>query len=164
MERDSERQKLSQSVASALLERKWVLATAESCTGGGIATLITDLAGSSAYFDRSFVTYSNNAKQTMLDVPQQTLVEFGAVSEQTAKAMAEGAQKNSLADVSLSVTGIAGPTGAVEGKPVGTVCFGLKLSKQSAQTTTQFFDGDRAAVREQSVQFALNWLLQCMKK
>lgn len=131
--------------------------TAESCTGGGLAAAITAIAGSSAWFDLSVVTYSNEAKQRLLGVPAGLLQQYGAVSEQVAAAMAEGAMRLAAADWALSVTGIAGPAGATPGKPVGTVCFGMAHSG-SVQTTVCYFSGDRNAVRQQAACFALTWL------
>ncbi|HXC38919.1 MAG TPA: nicotinamide-nucleotide amidase [Burkholderiales bacterium] len=147
-------------VGTKLKERKWMLATAESCTGGWIGQEITAIAGSSDYFDRGFITYSNGAKQELLGVPQATIEKFGAVSEQTAQAMAAGALKNSAADVTVSVTGIAGPGGGQPGKPVGTVCFGWAVKGQEPQSATRQFDGDRQSVRRQSVIFALQGVLE----
>jgi nicotinamide-nucleotide amidase len=150
--------------ATVMLETGHVLVTAESCTAGGIANWVTDISGSSAFLDRGFVTYSNQAKIDMLDVSTQTLDTYGAVSEQTAKEMVQGALKNSQASVAVSVTGIAGPTGAVDGKPVGTVCFAMQVQGHEPKMTTQHFDGDRRSVREQSIVFALQWIMQSVKK
>lgn len=150
---------LAAAVGQALKARNWMLATAESCTGGGVAQAITEIAGSSSWFDRGFVTYSNDSKVALLRVPPQTLVDHGAVSEQTAAAMAQGALTNSNAKVTLSTTGIAGPGGAVPGKPVGTVCFAWCI-EGAVHTEQRFFPGDRHAVREQSVAHALRGLLQ----
>lgn len=135
------------------------LVTVESCTGGGIAYAVTQIAGSSAWFERSFVTYSNLAKQQMVDVDINLLNTYGAVSEQVAGAMAQGGLDNSTATISLSVTGIAGPDGGSIEKPVGTVCFG-RAQENSVLTTTKIFDGDRNAIRDQSILYALNeWLM-----
>ncbi len=150
---------LAADVGRALHDKALLLATAESCTGGGVAEAITGVAGSSGWFDCGFVTYSNTAKSALLDVPAELIGVHGAVSEEVAAAMAQGALANSAAHVSVSTTGIAGPGGAVPGKPVGTVCFGW--SKGGAtRTETQFFTGDRAAVRAQSVAHALAGLLR----
>ncbi len=151
---------LSVLVGTKLKERKWMLATAESCTGGWIGQEITAIAGSSDYFDRGFITYSNESKQELLDVPEAALEKFGAVSEETARAMAAGALKRSMAHVTVSVTGIAGPGGGQPGKPVGTVCFGWAVKGQEPQSATKRFDGDREAVRRQSVIFALQGVLE----
>ena len=150
---------LAARVGRALYDKAQLLATAESCTGGGVAQANTGVAGSSGWFDCGFVTYSNTAKSALLDVPAELIAAHGAVSEEVAAAMAQGALANSTAHVALSTTGIAGPGGEVPGKPVGTVCFGW--SKGGAtRTETQLFSGDRAAVREQSVAHALAGLLR----
>lgn len=135
------------------------MATAESCTGGWIAKTCTDLAGSSEWFEGGFVTYSNEAKQSMLGVSAETLSQHGAVSEAVAAEMVQGAVANSLAEVAVAVTGIAGPGGATENKPVGMVCFGWKKPGQTAKTETQYFDGDREAVRAQTVEHALRGIV-----
>lgn len=150
---------LATAIGQALKARNWMLATAESCTGGGVAQAITEIAGSSSWFDRGFVTYSNDSKVALLGVPAQILANHGAVSEQTAAAMVEGALANSHAQVALSTTGIAGPGGAVPGKPVGTVCFAWCIGT-TVHTEQRLFSGDRHAVREQSVVHALEGLLQ----
>lgn len=131
------------------------LVTAESCTGGLLAGAITDVPGSSAWFERGFVTYSNEAKQELLDVPRETLEHYGAVSEQTARAMANGALAHSRGQIALAVTGIAGPDGATGDKPVGMVCFAWALRGGSTTTQTQYFDGDRFRVRYLAVVHAL---------
>lgn len=135
-----------------------ILATVESCTGGGIAHAITQIAGSSAWFDRSYVTYSNQAKQQMVGVDKKLIDSFGAVSEEVAAAMAKGGLANSSSTVCLSVTGIAGPDGGSRAKPVGTVCFG-RARDGEVLTTTCRFSGDRETIRNESILFALNqWL------
>ena len=149
----------SESVAVPCRQRRLLLATAESCTGGWVAQVITHTAGSSAWFDRGFVTYSNEAKVEMLGVPAETLAEFGAVSQETAADMAVGALKNSNAMFSLAITGIAGPTGGSPGKPVGTVCFGWCLRGQAPEVEQRLFQGEREAIRRQAVIHALNGLL-----
>jgi nicotinamide-nucleotide amidase len=150
---------LATKVGAALQAKRLVLATAESCTGGGVSQAITEIAGSTAWFDCGFVTYSNNSKTELLDVPAALIAQFGSVSEEVAGVMAEGALSNSNADVSLSTTGIAGPTGAVPGKPVGTVCFGWSRG-DTTFTERLVFQGDRQAVREQTVIHALRGLLR----
>jgi nicotinamide-nucleotide amidase len=145
-------------VGARLKERGLVLACAESCTGGWVAQTVTAVAGSSAWFDRGFVTYSNQAKQDMLGVPEPTLEQYGAVSEETARAMAMGALTHSLAQVALSITGIAGPTGGTPDKPVGLVCFGWAKGT-AVRTESVRFDGDREAVRRQAAIHALQGLL-----
>jgi len=160
---DPELEVLARSCGEALKRRGLVLASAESCTGGWVAAAITTIAGSSEWFDRGFVTYSNQAKQDMLGVTPGTLERFGAVSEQTAREMAEGALAHSEADVALAITGIAGPTGGSPAKPVGTVCFAWAIAGQETRTATRHFAGDRTAVRRQSVEFALRTLLDVIR-
>lgn len=155
----SELEKLAERVGLALLERGEWLAAAESCTGGWVAQSLTAIAGSSGWFDRGFVTYSNVAKAEMLAVPETTLERHGAVSEATARAMAQGALAHSRAHWSVAITGIAGPTGGSPDKPVGTVCFAWASKDGGCEAQTCHFAGDRAAVREQSVAHALSGLL-----
>jgi len=154
---------LSESIAAAALapsrQRRLLLATAESCTGGWAAQVITHTAGSSAWFERGFVTYSNEAKVDMLGVRAETLEKFGAVSQETAAEMAAGALNNSNALISLAITGIAGPTGGSPGKPVGTVCFAWCGVGEAAEAETAVFAGDREAIRRQAVVHALRGLL-----
>ena len=145
----SELEKLAAELGAALKARGFMLALAESCTGGMVAQAVTSVAGSSAWFDRGFVTYSNAAKIDMLGVSAQTLEKFGAVSEQTAAEMAAGAIKHSQAHIAGSITGIAGPDGGTADKPVGTVCFGIAQAKQYI-TITQHFTGNREAIRQQA--------------
>ena len=149
---------LSANVGWFLNERSLTLTTAESCTGGWVAQVVTHTAGSSAWFDRGFVTYSNEAKTAMLGVRSETLEKFGAVSEETASEMANGALINSNALISLSITGIAGPTGGSPDKPVGTVCFGWCLRGKAPTTDRCQFSGNREAIRRQSVIHALTGL------
>jgi len=146
-------------LGDALRARGWMCATAESCTGGLVAGAITAVAGSSAWFERGFVTYSNEAKATMLLVPPATLEAHGAVSEPTARAMAVGALAQSRAHVAVAVTGIAGPGGAVPGKPVGTVCFAWAARDGAVRVETRLLPGDRTDVREASVAVALDGLI-----
>ena len=148
-------------ISTTLLARGWMLATAESCTGGMIAAACTDLAGSSQWFERGFVTYSNEAKAEMLAVPPGLIEEHGAVSESVARAMADGALAHSRAQVSLAVTGIAGPTGGTEAKPVGTVWFAWCVDGET-HSEMQHFAGDRAAVRMATVRYALKRLLSLL--
>ena len=145
----NELKKLATELGAALKARGFMLALAESCTGGMVAQAVTSVAGSSAWFDRGFVTYSNAAKIDMLGVSAQTLEKFGAVSEQTAAEMAAGAIKHSQAHIAGSITGIAGPDGGTADKPVGTVCFGIAQAKQYI-TITQHFTGNREAIRQQA--------------
>jgi nicotinamide-nucleotide amidase len=146
-------------VGEALEAKGWLMATAESCTGGGISYAITEIPGSGDWFDCGFVTYSNAAKSEMLDVSAALIAQFGAVSEEVAAAMAEGAVANSNAHVAISTTGIAGPTGAVPGKPVGTVCFGWSTGDHT-YTERLVFKGDRHEVRKQTIAHALSGLLR----
>jgi nicotinamide-nucleotide amidase len=150
---------LAARVGKALQAGGLLLCTAESCTGGGVAQAVTDIAGSSDWFERGFVTYSNASKSELLGVPAALIAQYGAVSEEVAAAMAQGALANSAAQVALSTTGIAGPTGAVPGKPVGTVCFAWSRAG-AIQTERLVFGGDRAAVREQATIHALSGLLR----
>ena len=147
--------KLSTELGAALQKRHWSLALAESCTGGWASQVVTMCKGSSSHFERGFVTYSNLSKTEMLDVSNQTIELYGAVSEETAREMAAGALKNSNAQVSAAITGIAGPDGATPGKPVGTVCFAWATVDGILRSETRHFDGDRDAVRRQSVVAAL---------
>jgi len=136
------------------------LVTAESCTGGWVAQAVTAISGSSDWFERGFVTYSNEAKQEMLGVRAATLGSAGAVSEETALEMARGALAASRGQVAVSITGVAGPTGGSAAKPVGMVCFGWALAGGAADATTKQFAGDREQVRRQSVIFALQGVLE----
>ena len=141
-----------------------MLATAESCTGGGVAQAITEVAGSSAWFERGFVTYSNLSKQQMLGVRETTLKQHGAVSEMTVREMAAGALWNSTAQVALSVSGIAGPDGGTAGKPVGTVWFAWGLKDGETFAQRHQLSGNRAEVRAQAVQIALQGLVNLLNK
>jgi nicotinamide-nucleotide amidase len=142
-------------------KQQWMLTTAESCTGGMIAAACTDLAGSSAWFERGFVTYSNQAKSDMLGVPAELIAAHGAVSEPVARAMACGALQHARAQVALSVTGIAGPGGGSPDKPVGTVWFAW-ATPRGVWSDMQHFDGDRAAVRTATVHHSLKTLLRLL--
>ena len=146
-------------LAQRLRDRGWTMASAESCTGGLIAAACTELSGSSDWFERGFVTYSNQAKTDMLGVAADLIRDHGAVSEPVARAMASGAVAHSLARCALSVTGVAGPTGGSADKPVGTVWFGWS-TPAGVFAERQRFNGDRAAVRRASVAHALGGLLQ----
>ena len=159
---DAELNALSVAVGGALAAQKLVLACAESCTGGWISEVITSTAGSSAWFDRGFVTYSNGAKRQMLGVSEQTLTNQGAVSEATAREMASGALVHSGAGIALAVTGIAGPGGGSPGKPVGTVCFAWCRDQMAAVSETHCFSGDREAIRRQAVVTSLQGLLSLL--
>jgi nicotinamide-nucleotide amidase len=146
---------LAVEVGAALKARGWMLATAESCTGGWIGQCVTMVPGSSEWFDRGFVTYTNLAKMEMLGVRKQTLQGRGAVSEQTVSEMAQGALERSRGRVAVAVSGVAGPTGGTADKPVGTVCVGWAVRDGASRTVTLRLDGDRDAVRRQSVIAAL---------
>lgn len=150
-------------LAEALLKKGFKLVTAESCTGGMIAAACTDLAGSSAWFERGFVTYSNDAKTELLGVEERVLRRAGAVCGPVAQAMAEGALAHSRAQVAVAVTGVAGPTGGSPAKPVGTVWFGFALPGQVVAEKCHF-EGDRAAVRQATVRHALNRLLALLSQ
>ena len=147
-----------QALAANLRARNWQLCTAESCTGGLISGACTDLAGSSDWFERGFVTYSNEAKSDLLAIPMTLINQHGAVSEPVARAMAEGALARSRAQVSIAVTGVAGPGGGSAEKPVGTVWFGWCVNGETTSECKRF-DGDRAAVRFATVQHALSGLV-----
>lgn len=160
-------EQLSARLGQALRAQHLMLATAESCTAGGIAYAVTLTPGSSQWFDRGFVTYTNESKQQLLGVAPAYLRDFGAVSEPVARAMALGALTQSAAQVSVAVTGIAGPDGGSEAKPVGTVCFAWAIRRDPAQsawvrTETRRFEGDRAAVRTQSIVLALQALVSLL--
>jgi len=154
---------LAAQVGEALKSRSLLLATAESCTGGGVAQAITEIAGSSEWFDCGFVTYSNASKTDLLDVSASAMALHGTVSEEIAAAMAEGALANSNAHIALATTGIAGPGGAVPGKPVGTVCFAWSRDG-TTHTERLVFAGDRQAVRQQTVAHALKGLLRFIEQ
>jgi nicotinamide-nucleotide amidase len=147
-------------LAAALIARGWMLTTAESCTGGLVAAACTSLAGSSQWFERGFVTYSNEAKTEMLGVPAALIAQHGAVSEEVACAMAEGALAHARAQLAAAVTGIAGPGGATPGKPVGTVWVAIARHGQPAAATRLQWPGDRAAVRQQT----LDWVLRALHR
>jgi nicotinamide-nucleotide amidase len=150
---------LAEKVGAALKLHGLLLATAESCTGGGVAQTITGVAGSSAWFERGFVTYSNVAKVEMLGVSQLTLDRHGAVSEATVREMAEGALLQSKAQVSLAVSGIAGPDGGTEDKPVGTVWLAWAIKQGVTRSECHHFNGNRGEVRSHAVRAALQGLL-----
>lgn len=156
--------KLAEDVLSAARAKGYKIATAESCTGGLIAGALTEIAGSSDVVDRGFVTYSNAAKQQMLGVTARSLTQFGAVSAATAKEMAFGALSNSRADITVSVTGIAGPGGGSDEKPIGTVWFGLAEQGVAPIVESKLFaDCDRSEVRSLTVKHALSMLLAALK-
>lgn len=152
-----------QALGLALKKRQWKLVTAESCTGGGLAYFLTSIAGSSDWFERGFVTYSNASKEELLGVQAETLEQFGAVSEETALEMAMGAINQSAAQLSMAITGIAGPDGGSPQKPVGTVWFGWKAGFAEPEAKKFQFSGDRSEIREQSIQVAIKQLLACLE-
>jgi nicotinamide-nucleotide amidase len=154
---------LAARVGHALQAKGLLLAVAESCTGGGVGQAITEIAGSSEWFDCGFITYSNASKTELLDVSAAMIAQHGSVSEDVAAAMAEGAVSNSNAHVALSTTGIAGPGGAVPGKPVGTVCFGWAMDHHT-HTERLVFSGDRQSIRQQTVAHALKGLLRFLEQ
>jgi len=152
---------LARKAGRALMKSGHNLVTAESCTGGWVAQAVTSIAGSSDWFERGYVTYSNAAKREALGVSRKTLVRYGAVSEPTARAMAQGALKKSRAGIAVAITGIAGPGGGAPGKPVGTVCFAWAQGRK-IRSETRRFRGGRSRVRRQSVIHALRGVLKCL--
>lgn len=154
---------LAQQLGDSLRTNGLLLATAESCTGGWIGQAVTAVPGSSGWYDRGFITYSNLAKQQMLSVQPATLKTYGAVSEQTAREMAQGALKMSAAQVAVAVTGIAGPDGGSLAKPVGTVCFGWIIKDQLLNSATCLFKGDREAIRRQAVATGMQGALDLLQ-
>ena len=162
-------QHLAQRLGAELRAQHFVLATAESCTAGGIAYAVTLVPGSSQWYDRGFITYSNEAKMQVLGVSAAYVRDFGAVSEPVARAMAIGALSHSAAQVAVAVTGIAGPDGGTPDKPVGTVCFAWAIRRDATtapwvKTETHRFDGDRAAVRTKTIILALQTLVGLLKQ
>lgn len=153
---------LAANVGEALKAQGLMLATAESCTGGWIAQACTAVPGSSNWFERAFVTYTYISKREMLGVSQDTLGAYGAVSEQTVREMVTGALANSHAQVAVSVSGTAGPTGGTPEKPVGTVCFAWSVKNGEPKSALKRFNGDREAVRRQAVRFALEGVLDLL--
>jgi len=153
---------LASAVVEGLKKRGLMLATAESCTGGWVAQTLTSVPGSSAVFERGFVTYTNTAKHEMLGVSEKTLAQHGAVSEQTVREMAAGALAHSHAQVALSISGVAGPGGGSLEKPVGTVCFGWAWQGEAPLSRTEHLPGNREAVRQQAVTIALQGVLDIL--
>ncbi len=154
---------LAVKAGNRLREERLLLATAESCTGGMVAAAMTDISGSSNWFERGFVTYSNQAKIDMIGVPAELIDKHGAVSEQVARAMAEGALRNSRAQLSLAITGVAGPGGGTPEKPVGLTYIGLLLRGQTPQVRRHIWQGDREAVKNASAQAALAWIIEALE-
>jgi len=159
---DTELNELATELGEKLRARGWMLATAESCTGGWVGQLITALPGSSLWYERGFITYANIAKQEMLGVPTETLETHGAVSEETASAMAAGALKHSHAQATLAISGIAGPGGGTPQKPVGLVCYGWALADGTLLSSTCRLDGDREEIRSRAVAAALRGLIDLL--
>lgn len=155
-------EKLIAEIGQRLKSRDWKLTTAESCTGGGVAYYITNISGSSEWFERGFVTYSNTAKAEMLGVKLTTLDQHGAVSEATAREMAEGALQHSQAQIAVAITGIAGPLGGSHEKPVGTVWFGWAGINMETKTRLEKFSGSRTEIREQAIKTALEGILEIL--
>ncbi len=157
----------AKTLAQLLLARGWKLALAESCTGGLVCATLTELSGSSEWFERGYITYSNQAKTECLGVPAELIASHGAVSEPVARSMAQGAQRNGGANIGDSITGIAGPTGGTAKKPVGTVCFGWTIQNAAGENVTtcqtKLLSGDRQAIRQQAAEYALAGLLQLLK-
>jgi nicotinamide-nucleotide amidase len=154
-------------LAEILKSKNWKMAAAESCTGGLVCAHLTEVAGSSEWFERGYITYSNEAKIECLGVPGKLLEAFGAVSEEVAKAMAEGAQVKAGVNAGLSITGIAGPSGGSAEKPVGTVCFGWAIQDDAGDnrvlTKTMHFDGNRQQIRQQACDYALGELAKYLE-
>jgi nicotinamide-nucleotide amidase len=161
--------RLAERLGALLVEQRLVLATAESCTAGGVGFAVTQVPGASDWYDRGFIVYSNEAKQQVLGVSPVYLRDFGAVSEPVARAMAFGALTHSHAQIAVAVTGIAGPGGGTLDKPVGTVCFAWAIKRDAAaapwvKTATRRFDGDRASVRTQAIVAALEGLISLLEQ
>lgn len=150
---------IAQKIGNELKARNLTLTSAESCTGGWVGQVVTSVPGSSHWYDRGFITYTNQSKRELLGVSTDVLARFGAVSEQAARAMADGALQNSRARVSLAVTGIAGPGGGTAEKPVGLVCFAWAGNNRDTLSSRRQFEGDRESVRRQAVELALTGLL-----
>lgn len=154
---------LAQLLGNTLAAKGWHISCAESCTGGGVGYAITTISGSSAWFKKGFITYSNDAKQEMLNVSEETLQQFGAVSAQTVEQMAAGAAQQAKAEVAVAISGIAGPDGGTPEKPVGTVWFGFFVNGQSS-TEKLLIEGDRQLVRIKAIEFVLSHTLKLLAK
>ncbi len=157
---DEELHGLAVELGEKLRARGWMLATAESCTGGWIGEVLTAIPGSSAFYERGFITYANAAKIELLGVPPETLDAYGAVSEETARAMAQGALVRSPVHAALSVSGIAGPGGGTREKPVGMVCYGWALNDGTLMSSTCRLDGNREEIRSRAVAAALRGMIE----
>ena len=153
---------LAREVGARLKAGRHMLVTAESCTGGWVAQAVTAIPGSSDWFERGYVTYSNDAKRELLGVRAATLKRYGAVSEQTAREMARGALRRGRGDIALAITGVAGPTGGSPGKPVGMVCFAWAMGR-AVRSETRRFRGGRGTVRKLSVLWSLQGILRCLR-
>ena len=158
------KESLVRDLAQLLIQHHWRLSTAESCTGGLVAASLTNLAGSSDWFERGYVTYSNDAKSEDIAVEPHLIQDHGAVSDPVARAMAIGAKQSSHAQIALSITGIAGPSGGSKEKPVGTVCFAWILDTDQIISETKFFKGNRAEIRAQAGEFALRKLTELLSQ
>jgi len=154
---------LSQTLGHLLKEKQLILATAESCTGGALSKAVTDIPGASDWFNGGLITYSNIAKQQLLQIPESLLIEKGAVSKEVAQAMVSGVLANSDANIAIAVTGIAGPAGGSKEKPIGTVWFAFGLPKGQVEMVLKHFDGNRLSIRKQSVKFALEKLIELLE-
>ena len=154
---------LAQNLVTILQDKGLTITTAESCTGGLLSSLITEISGASSVFNQGYTTYANQAKQDLLNVPLETLETHGAVSPQTATAMAQGALKNANADIALSITGIAGPTGGTTEKPIGTVHIGI-ATQNGANSVHHQFKGTRTEIREQSCEAALQQAIETLEQ
>ncbi|WP_416306069.1 CinA family protein [Neptunicella sp. SCSIO 80796] len=152
---------LAEQLGKLLVATDWTMTCAESCTGGGVGYAITSIAGSSQWFQRGFLTYSNQAKIDLLNVKAKTLDKYGAVSHQVAEQMAKGAKISANADLAIAITGIAGPDGGSDEKPVGTVWFGLSIQAKT-MSDVQYFQGNRHYVREQAINHALNYCIKML--
>jgi nicotinamide-nucleotide amidase len=159
---DEELHQLAAVLGDKLRARGWMLATAESCTGGWVGQLLTSLPGSSNWYERGFITYANAAKIEMLGVPAEVIDEHGAVSEETASAMAAGALAHSHAQATLAISGIAGPGGGTPQKPVGLVCYGWALEDGTVMSSTCRLDGDREEIRSRAVAAAMRGLIELL--
>ena len=159
---DEELHQLAAELGDKLIARGWMLATAESCTGGWAGQLLTSLPGSSQWFERGFITYANAAKIEMLGVPAEVIDKYGAVSEETASAMAPGALAHSHAQATLAISGIAGPGGGTPQKPVGLVCYGWALADGTVMSSTCRLDGDREEIRSRAVAAARRGLIELL--
>ncbi|MFZ3173637.1 MAG: CinA family protein [Thiobacillus sp.] len=157
---NEELHQLAAELGDKLIARGWMLATAESCTGGWVGQLLTSLPGSSQWYERGFITYANAAKIEMLDVPAEVIDEHGAVSEETACAMAAGALAHSHAQATLAISGIAGPGGGTPQKPVGLVCYGWALADGTLMSSICRLDGDREEIRSRAVAAAMRGLIE----